>query len=101
MTMKMIGAKKNTVLIELTIKGITKKVPFLYLPDKRKTGPNSSEHTGFVLTGQVYLKDFKLNLHKAVGAKSVALGKKVKIVADIEGVKISSPIEKFFLDLFR
>jgi polyisoprenoid-binding protein YceI len=101
MTMKMISAKKNTVLINLTIKGITKKVSFHYLPKKRKSVTDSNKRTSFILSGQVYLKDFKLNLDKTVGKKSIVLGKKVKIIADIEGVEISSPIENFFLDLFR
>ncbi len=89
MRLKMIGVKKDTVLIKLTIKGITKQIVFDYKPSKKIIKFKKNHRTGFSLSGQLYLKDFNLNLRSAVGAGSIVLGKTVKIIAEIEGVKNS------------
>jgi len=101
MTMRMIRARGKTVWIKLTIKGITKQVPFIYLSKTAKSNQAHTNQAGFILKGQIYLKDFKLSLNETVGAKSVALGKKVGIIADIKGSETSISVEKFIVNLLK
>ena len=88
MTLKMIELKKNRMLIKLTIKGITKLVVFKYKPGKYSKLQENNHRTNFQIEGKIYLKDFDLNIKKAVGSCGVVLGKTVKIIANIEGEEI-------------
>lgn len=88
MTLKMIELKKNQMLINLTIKGITKLVVFKYKPGKYSKSQENNHRTNFQIEGKIYLKDFDLDIKKAVGSGSVVLGKTVKIIANIEGEEI-------------
>jgi polyisoprenoid-binding protein YceI len=82
MTMKTVKIYKKTVLVELTIKGTVRKVTFVYHPKKRAKNNTCS---GFILRGYISPMNFGLDLHKTVGAKSILLGDKVEIIANIEG----------------
>jgi len=87
MTMKMLKLNGNKMLIRLTIKDITKTVMFNYTPYKNPKKQESKKQMHFRITGNIYLKNFNLDMKKAVGPKGAVLGKTVKIVADIKGVE--------------
>jgi len=89
MTLQMVSLKKDIVMIKLTIKGITKQVGFQYISSKKMKKTLDSHPIDFSLNGQIYLKDFGLNLRDSVGASSIVLGKTVKIIAEIKGIKSS------------
>lgn len=99
MTLQMIKLKKNRMIIKLTIKGITKLVAFSYKPVKSSKAQENNNRANFQIEGKIYLKDFDLNIKKAVGPASVVLGKTVKIVANIEGKEIYD-LEKYINTFF-
>ena len=90
LTLQMVELKKDIMLINLTIKGITKLVAFDYRADTKMKNLQGSHRVGFSLKGRINLKDFDLNLHSTLGSRSLVLGKTVKIVAEIEGVESSA-----------
>ncbi len=99
MTLSMIKLKKNRMFVKLTIKGITKTVAFKYIPGNYSKAEENNHRTNFRIQGNIYLKDFDLDIKKAAGPASVALGKTVKIVANIEGREIYD-FEKYINTFF-
>ena len=99
MTLKMIRAKKDRVLVRVSIRGITKYLPFSYTFKRRKG--DQKNRSALLLEGELSLSDFKLDLRKAAGAKSAVLGKKVKIMAEIEGRKIPHAAKRRFSGVFE
>jgi polyisoprenoid-binding protein YceI len=85
MKLKMVERKQGKVLIKLTIKGITKNVFFDYKVSKKILILKKDHRSAFSLTGIIDIEDFNLDLHGAVGGRSLVLGHTVRIVADVEG----------------
>ncbi len=100
MTLKMVELRKNKMLIKLTIKGITKVVIFKYKSRKYSKTQENNHRINFQIEGKIYLKDFDLDIKKAVGSSSVVLGKTVKIIANIKGKEIYD-LGKIYKYFFR
>ncbi len=88
MTLKLISHTGDKALVELSIKGITKKVEFDvdYL-SKESKDPWGNVKTGFELTGKISRKAYNITFQKVLETGGVIVGDEVKIYLELEGIK--------------
>lgn len=88
MKLKLIKHTGDKALVELTIKGITKKVEFDvdYLSEESKD-PWGAIKTGFELHGKISRKSYNILFNKILETGGVAVGDEVTINLELEGIK--------------
>lgn len=79
----------DTMLANLTIKGITKKVEFDYENSGIAQDPWGNTRLGFSIEAKINRVDFGLKANKLLDSGSLLLGEQVKITADIQAKKIN------------
>lgn len=89
MSFKLLEIKDDTMIANLTIKGVTKKVEFDYENNGIVKDPWGNTKLGFSLEAKINRVDFGLKANKLLDSGSLLLGEKVKITADIEAKKIN------------
>jgi len=89
MSFKLLDIKDDTMIANLTIKGVTKKVAFDYENNGIVKDPWGNTKLGFSLEAKINRIDFGLKANKLLDSGSLLLGEKVKITADIEAKKIN------------
>jgi len=89
MSFKLLEIKDDTMIANLTIKGVTKKVEFDYENNGIVKDPWGNTKLGFSLEAKINRVDFGLKANKILDSGSLLLGEKVKITADIEAKKIN------------
>jgi len=85
MTLKMVKLQGDTLIADLTIKGVTKRVEFDYESGGTIKDPWGNHKAAFSLEGSINRKEFGLTWNKVLEAGGVAVGEKVKLYIDIEG----------------
>lgn len=85
---ELLEIKDDTMVANLTIKGITKKVEFDYENNGIVKDPWGNTKLGFSLETKINRVDFGLKANKILETGGLLLGEKVKITADIEAKKI-------------
>ena len=85
---ELLEIKDDTMVANLTIKGVTKKVEFDYENNGIVKDPWGNTKLGFSLEAKINRVDFGLKANKVLDSGSLLLGEKVKITADIEAKKI-------------
>ena len=86
MTFKAISVHNDKVIGALTIKGITKEVTFDLEVGGAVKDPWGNQRAGLTLTGTIDREDFGLTWNKALETGGVVVGKKVTLVAELEGI---------------
>ena len=86
-TFKLLEHKGDIVIGELTIKGVTKKVELEIEMGGEVDDPWGKHRAGFSLSGKINRKDFGLTWNKVLEAGGVAVGDKVKLSLELEGVR--------------
>lgn len=89
MSFELLEIKDDTMLANLTIKGVTKKVEFDYENNGIVNDPWGNTKLGFSLEAKINRVDFGLKANKILDSGSLLLGEKVKIFVDIEAKKIN------------
>lgn len=85
---ELLEIKDDTMVANLTIKGVTKKVEFDYENNGIVKDPWGNTKLGFSLETKINRVDFGLKANKILETGGLLLGEKVKITADIEAKKI-------------
>jgi polyisoprenoid-binding protein YceI len=88
MTFELLEVKDDTLIANLTIKGITKQVEFDYENNGIVKDPWGNTKLGFSLEAKINRVDFGLKTNKILDSGGLLIGEKVKITADIEAQKI-------------
>ena len=86
-TFKLLEHKGDELIGELTIKGITKKVKLEIEMGGEIDDPWGKHRAGFSIEGKINRKDFGLTYNKLLEAGGVAVGDKVKLSLEIEGIR--------------
>jgi len=79
MKLKLLEQTKDTLIVELTIKEITKKIEMHI---------NELQDTGFILYGEINRKDFGLEFKKLKKIGGLTVGNIVKITLKIRGILV-------------
>jgi polyisoprenoid-binding protein YceI len=88
MTFKSTRVSDDTLEGDLTIKGVTKPVSFDLEFGGITADPWGGTRAGFEATTEINRKDFGLTWNVAVEGGGVLVGEKVKIVLDVQLVKV-------------
>lgn len=83
MTFEMSEFKKDKVIGNLTIAGVSKKVELDYEFGGKNTDQKGKEHIGFSLEGKIKRSDFNF----APSSSTVTLGDEIKISVEVEAIK--------------
>jgi len=81
---ELVEIKDDTMIANLTIKGITKKVEFDYENNGVVKDPWGNTKLGFSLETKIKRSDFGLKTKSLLESGGLLIGEKVKITADIE-----------------
>lgn len=89
MSLELIRHIGDRVILNLTIKGITKQIEFdvVSLSNESKD-PWGAIKTGFELNGKINRSDYNILFNKVLETGGVAVGDEVKILLELEGIKI-------------
>ena len=75
------------IIGELTLRGITKEVSFELENNGTIIDPRGNTRVGLSLEGKINRKDFGVKYNKILEVGGVAVGDKVKLIIDLEGIK--------------
>jgi len=89
MSFELVEIKDDTLIANLTIKNVTKKVEFDYENNGIVKDPWGNIKLGFSLEAKINRIDYGLKANKLLDSGGLLLGEKVKINVDIEAKKIN------------
>lgn len=89
MSFELVEIKDDTLIANLTIKGITQKVEFDYENNGIVKDPWGNTKLGFSLEGKINRVEYGLKANKLLDSGGLLLGEKVKINVDIEAKKVN------------
>lgn len=81
------GGNTYDVLGALTIRGVTRELPFRLTFEGAGKDPWGNERAGFSIEGTLNRKDFGLNWNAALEFGGVLVGDEVKITVEVEAIK--------------
>ncbi len=87
MTMKLLSLDGEDAVVELTIRGVTKKVKMELEFGGEVDDPWGNHRAGFELEGKINRKDFGLNWNKVLETGGLVVGDQVKIMVAVEGIE--------------
>lgn len=89
MSFELVEIKDDTMIANLTIKGVTKQVEFDYENNGVIKDPWGNTKLGFTLEAKINRVDFGLKANKLLDSGALLLGEKVQITADIQAKKVN------------
>jgi polyisoprenoid-binding protein YceI len=85
LTMKLLSVDGEDAMVELTMRGVTKKVKMDLEFGGEIVDPWGNQRAGFQLEGKIDRKDFGLTWNKALETGGLVVGDEVKLIIAIEG----------------
>jgi polyisoprenoid-binding protein YceI len=87
LTFELLSHKGDTVVANVSMHGITKKITFEAEMGGDVQDPWGNHRAGFTLEGSLNRKDFGLTWNKVLDAGGLAVGDKIKLIIEVEGVE--------------